>query len=232
MGYQQRNFYDVDAAVDRLGEQIDRERAVDADCREIARHAAILHRLRADETEAVRLMLTSRHVDGYKQFIDVLSRRHRFTVSWIQQPAARASANWRTRTIRIAPIVDHITFAIALHETGHLLAGECPEVEPHRRDLGVPNFWNCMACEVAAWRKAWQVSPVLTRDMHRILSAALRTYRSTPASAVTVRALDRLASPTGYVETCAERWKQEVFWQKQQLIEATLREERKRWGSR
>ena len=235
VGYQQRDFYDVDAAVDRLGERIDRERQVAADSAEVAKHAAILRQRAADEAAAVQLMSSTtpaQRVDGYRKFLRVLSERHRVRVRVTLHETDGASSNWRRREITIAPIVDETGFAIALHETGHLLAGECPQTEPHRRDRRVLGFWNCVTCETDAWTQALQVSPVLTRAMHASLAKCLRSYRRTPAPISAVRVLDRMASYTGYAEACANRWTQEVYRQRQAFVDASLRAQRQQWGSR
>src|SRR5437870_5436190 len=195
MGYQTRDFYDIDAAVDRLGERIDRERQVAADCAEVAKHAALIRQRAADEAAAVQLMASPRpaqRVDGYRKFLRVLSERHRFRVRVTLNETDGASSNWRRREIYIAPIIDETGFAIALHEAGHLLAGECPQTDPHRRDRRVVGFWNCVTCETDAWTQALQVSPLFTRAMHASLAKCLRSYRrTTPAPISAVRVLDR-----------------------------------------
>jgi len=232
MGYQQRDYVDTDAIFDRFVQQQHRDAKVDADCVDIAKHAAILRQRAADEAAAVQLMSTSRRADGYRQFVDVLAQRHRFTVHVTRQHGDRASANCRRREIHIGPLIGLLDFITALHEVGHVIEGVCPEREPHRHE-SVDGFSNCQECERLAWERGLALCPVpFTRDMHARMAYCLRTYRSTPAPAMVVRANDRLASSTGYVETCTNRWRQETFRQKQQLVDASLRQQRQQWGSR
>jgi hypothetical protein len=52
----------------------------------------------------------------------------------VMPKGAAAFADWRSRRIVIPAVVDDEKLAIALHEIGHVLQGECPNCEPHRRD--------------------------------------------------------------------------------------------------
>lgn len=190
--------------------------------------AAAAEQLRADEADARRLILSARPVDGYRKLVAVLAQRHRITV--VVTPAGRnGSALASSRTIMIPPIVDAGTFAVALHEIGHVINGTCPQRDPHR-PLLVSGSLACVACEVAATRTAMQLAP-FTPEMHAHLRYALKTYRwSTPAPAQALRALDRLASFTGYALARTAFVKRDVALERQRLAEISLAAQRARWG--
>lgn len=139
--------------------------------------------------------------------IELLAKAHRFTIDTrTEMPkGAAAFANWSTRTVTIPPVTDEQTFATALHEVGHILAGECPRSEPHRPDPKVTRWHHCIACEREAWRVAMTLVP-FSRAMHARLQQSLRTYRrTTPASAAEIARLDQLAGTVTWAMAYSKR---------------------------
>jgi hypothetical protein len=131
------------------------------------------------------ITMSSDPVQGLRDLVTALCRRHRVTIEWTEGHAAPgeavAFANWRNRTITTPRIVTIEDGAVALHEVGHVLQGACPRTEPHRRDPTVARWWHCVACEEDAWVRALRLVP-FTPAMQRVLAESLRRYQGTPAS--------------------------------------------------
>jgi hypothetical protein len=118
-------------------------------------------------------------------------------------------ANWQRGEAVCRPITDEASAAVVIHELGHLVAGDCPNEEPHRRDTKVTDWWHCIACETEATRIALQLVPC-TAAMHERLAQSLKAYRrSTPASPSAIAALDRLTNPLARLEGKQARVRQQ-----------------------
>ena len=141
-------------------------------------------------------------VAAMKQVAALLCERHNVKVDerTTMPSGASAYAIWGSRTIVVPPIVDEKTFAVRLHELGHVLQGECPGREPHRPDPNERRWHHCIACESDAWRCATALVP-FSREMHETLRNSLQTYRRmTPASASALQTLDQIAGTVAYME--------------------------------
>jgi hypothetical protein len=202
-------FYDYDpqGGTARLRREREEEarRKAERERQQAARRTAIRPRL-----EAALRAAEAGSVDGMRQVIALIGEPDRITVDVRQQmpEGASAFAIWQTRTIVIPPIVDGETFAVALHEAGHVLAGDCTGREPHRPDRSVTRWHHCIACEVNAWAEALKLAP-FSRAMFERLQQSLRTYRrTTPAAAAEIARLDRVA---GTVNWALEREKRRRF---------------------
>lgn len=98
-------------------------------------------------------------LDRLRSHIDELCREQGVTISYHSGYRARA---WRkTKKVRISTIKSDITYAVALHEIGHIL-GRYPK---HRIDR-----------EVAAWEWAKANALVWTPAMQRTASRLLGGY--------------------------------------------------------
>jgi hypothetical protein len=147
------------------------------------------------------------NIAAMRKTVGLLAKKHRFTVEvrTTMPSGASAYADSRRRNIVVPPITDEDTFAVCLHEAGHILAGECPRREPHRPDPTVTRWHHCLECEVSAWQHAMQLIP-FSRAMHERLAESLQSYRrSTPGSAAAVERLDRLAGSVSWAEDVSRR---------------------------
>jgi hypothetical protein len=134
-------------------------------------------------------------VDAMARIAAAIAAIHAITVDVrTRMPAGVGGlANWQRRAIVVPPIDSVESFAVFLHEAGHILAGPCTDRTPHRRDHAVREWHRCLACEVDAWERAMALVP-FTRAMHGRLRQCLATYRRTtigPKAAV--EALDAIS---------------------------------------
>jgi hypothetical protein len=130
----------------------------------------------------------------WRAHVDELLTQHGITATWDDvRPRAEGRRVW------LPTIVDGGTYAICLHEIGHVQAGRCPGTDPHFRETRMAHSYGCQACEVEATSYAMQhARPALTRAMHDMLALGLRSYRSaTRGWPDAKRRLDRLASNIG-----------------------------------
>ena len=189
-------------------EQRERERKRQA--REAEEKAAAeAGRLRAVDLrlETVTRAVETGSIVAMRKMIEFLAEKYRFTVETrTRMPAgAAAYANWRTRKIVVPPITDEETFAVNLHEIGHILQGQCPNREPHRVDPSVREWWHCLECESDAWRRALRLAP-FSKEMFARLQSSLRHYRrTTPGSAEAKQRLDQVAGTVMWA-TEKQRW--------------------------
>ena len=134
-------------------------------------------------------------VPAMRRVISLLAERHNFTIEVREAmpDGAVAFAQCGRRNIVIPPIVDAETFAVALHEAGHILAERCTRRAPHQPDPTVTRWSHCLKCETDAWEQAMRLVP-FSKEMHDRLRSALKTYRrSTPGPASEVQRLDELS---------------------------------------
>ena len=104
---------------------------------------------RAEKAAALSLMDTARAVEGYQRFVAAVCDRFKIRMEIGVNPNYLGAAWSRARKIHVRPIVDAETFAVALHEIGHILAGECSRREPHRPVIE-DGCYLCIACETSA----------------------------------------------------------------------------------
>jgi hypothetical protein len=161
-------------------------------------------------------------LDGYRRHLDLLGRRHRWTV--VYHESSGGHAGWRSRIIHGPHIRSEEAAAVHYHEGGHLLAGECPnDGAVHRRDPSVHEWWHCVACETAATSRALQLAP-FTRPMFDRLAGGLRSYRAgTPAPQREIEKLDALAGTITFAEHQSKwrKWQDRV--ERQRRVTDSLR---------
>ena len=125
------------------------------------------------------------------------------------------------RVALIAPIVDLDTLAIALHEMGHGIEGDCPNRGEHYAERN-GNVVACLACETAAWRAALDAVP-FSREMFARLQDALASYRSTtPGTAAARAALDETTSTRMYMGAKQRHLTLAMRRERQQRVEAEV----------
>jgi hypothetical protein len=164
-------------------------------------------------------------VAAMRKVMEPLAVRHGFTIETrTTMPAgAAAFAQCDRRNIVIPPIVDAETFAIALHEAGHVLAERCTRRAPHQPDPTVTRWHHCLACETNAWTVAMRLVP-FTKEMHDRLRSALKTYRrSTPGPASEKQRLDRIAGTVFYAEEKQKRLKWQMLLDRQAAVKGRNR---------
>jgi len=164
------------------------------------------------ELAAARRAAELGSVDAMRRICESIERTHRITneTRSVMPLGVAAFAEWRQRHIVTPPITSETAFAIRLHEVGHILAGECTNREPHRRNPEVMDWSHCVECERAAWAQALKLVP-FSRAMFERLKASLTTYhRRTPAAVGVVAAVRRLSSDTTYAEMVNKRLAQQV----------------------
>jgi hypothetical protein len=187
--------YDSAAVIKREHEHNQRERVKE------------LARIRTEEDECFRLIRSQNEherLEGYRQHLPLLGRKHQIEIQY--HDSSVGSANFGRRRIRTPHIDSEANAATGYHEVGHILAGDCPnDGTVHRRDPHVTDWWNCVACEVAATRTALTLAP-FTRPMFDRLARGLRSYRGTPAPMSELHKLDQLAGTISFFEH-ALRWR-------------------------
>lgn len=126
--------------------------------------AATAAQQRADEDRAIaRRWERGDRVGALAELVGVLCRRHSIRIEWIRDP--RQGAAWpRGRLVKIAPVRDEYSGAVALHEIAHVLAGATPLSK--------------LADEAFAWRVAERLVPasVFSMKMHEAVRAGLHSY--------------------------------------------------------
>jgi hypothetical protein len=224
-------FYDFDfyagtARLQRQREEEARQKAA-RERREAERRAGIDAQLGPALRSAER-----GRVDAMREAIRLLAERDGITVEVrTEMPSgAAAYASWRGRSITIPPIENATTFAIALHELGHLRAGECTGREPHRPDPSVTRWHHCIKCELDAWAEALKLVQ-FSREMFTELQRGLRSYRRmTPAAHAEVDKLDRMTGTVTYAEARQKRLLAQIDAEKRERfarLEARLERARK-----
>ena len=196
------NSIDWYAELDRERERLELVRSVrearERQARERERAARVRNNL-----ATLMPLINGGSVDAMRRYCELLEAEHGITAEFCMEFPAGASAYavWNKRHIVVPHTVDAITFAIRLHEDGHILAGPCPQREPHRPDPKERRWHHCIACEVDAWEKAMSIAP-FSREMHTKLRRSLETYRrTTPAATSQVGRLDRLVSDGAYADS-------------------------------
>jgi hypothetical protein len=144
-------------------------------------------------------------VEVWRAVTDLIARTFGITfvfksVEALQAEGAGGYAQIALRRAHVPYITDARSFAIVLHEAGHILSEPCdPKAGHDARSDG--RWWLCLRCERLAWDAArWQLFPSISRDMWDELRHGLTTYRrrlssvTSPAEVARVDALtDRLA---------------------------------------
>lgn len=203
------------------------ERALEFYAREAAKKAKAeaARQLDRDEARALQLLHRSDPIPGYIAYAEIIEKRHGITVEFrtVMPAGAAAFANWQSRTVVVPPTEDEQTAALRFHEDFHIIVGECPGTEPHRRDLRVQQWWHCLSCESAAWAAALKAVP-FTRAMFARLQESLAINRGmTPGSAAAVAALDNVASSDNYARLRQQRledgYRRELVAQWQQDVD-------------
>ncbi len=138
------------------------------------------------------------------EYVQALARRYGVTVIWqnaerIVGLGATAFAEWHKRTVRV-PLIDRQNldrFGSALHEIGHIVAGDCTRQPPHFVDPAEKNWHVCLECEVQAWRIALEeLAPVCALNLvHDRLRTSLATY--TGRAPGTLEAFKKIQSLSG-----------------------------------
>ena len=130
------------------------------------------------DAEVLRLMpdVERGDIDAMRKVATIVQAKYGFHVveRTVMPAGAAAFFNWDTRTATVPPITDAESFAVRLHEFGHGIAGKCPQREPHRRDLRVTAWWNCVPCENAGWFCAGNEVPFTLPMFRRTLSSRCR----------------------------------------------------------
>jgi hypothetical protein len=145
-------------------------------------------------------------------YVEALGRRWDFEIVWHPKPIAGATAfaEWKQRRIQVPVIVELEQFAVALHEAGHLLAGDCTRKAPHFVDRGDRDWHACVECETAAWKIALEcLAPASCLDVvHQRLRRSLAIYRSkTPATGKALAGLEALSGDIALKRAQAARWR-------------------------
>lgn len=95
----------------------------------------------------------------YEEHIEILLSRHEITVEWRERTAARS---WRkTRRVRLERVQGASTYAIALHEIGHVVG---------------PQGGRRLEKEAQAWRWAQENAIEWTEGMSRLAARCIETY--------------------------------------------------------
>jgi hypothetical protein len=155
-----------------------RRAAAEQNAREKARDAAAKGALAELKLQTALPHAEQGNVLAMRLVVKLLAEKYgkRIEVRAVMPKGAAAYANWATGTAVIPPIVDAATFAQAIHEIAHLIAGPCSRREPHRPDPSVTRWHHCVACE----RRAWEIGLSLvefSRGMFKELQRGLRSYR-------------------------------------------------------
>lgn len=163
-------------------EEGDRRRREEAERKRQAVAAAA--KLHAEEDECFRLISSAREGDrleGYRRHLSLLAQRNRTTIR--HHASDGGHAYWYSRTYYAPYPSDEAKAAVGYHERAHIIEGSCPnDGTVHRRDPGVREWSNCVACETAATRRALSLAP-FTRGMFDRLARGLRSYSPVHASA-------------------------------------------------
>jgi hypothetical protein len=134
------------------------------------------HRIRVEGSNTVEAGLEA-SVAKWRAHVDALARELQATVAYDATAGTNAYAWYTSKRVETQPILSPESYAIALHELGHI-AHACEK--SHRR-VPVPddplNKTVCVRCELNAWRFAMARALDWTRRMHDEMSVALPTYR-------------------------------------------------------
>ena len=96
---------------------------------------------------------------NYEEHIEILLTRHEITVDWRERTNARS---WRKiRKVRLERVRGASTYAIALHEIGHVVG---------------PQGGRRLGTEAQAWRWAQENAIEWTEGMARLASRCIETY--------------------------------------------------------
>lgn len=98
-------------------------------------------------------------VERFSIHIDRLLSTNQISVTW--KPGTNGRSWRKTRTVRLSPVKSEITYAVALHEIGHIL-GDNPSTRIDR--------------EVAAWEWARTYAIEWTGTMQAVAVKSLTSY--------------------------------------------------------
>jgi hypothetical protein len=132
------------------------------------------------ETKGIVLPDLERTVARWRRDIEAKVAALRISLSWDATPATNAYA-WPTlKRIEVAPIIGPETYAVVLHEVGHV-AQPC---QPSHQRVVVDKLTSyCVRCEIGAWQWAQREAVDWQRPMHDVLVESVASYRKhgTPA---------------------------------------------------
>jgi hypothetical protein len=212
----------------RFLERLEAERVRREAAHERERAAQAERAVRAEEAAALSLMHTDGAAEGYRRFVTAVCERLKIRADIVVTDNCASLAWWPARRIHIRPIVDDGTFAVALHEIGHILAGKCSRREPHRPTIE-DGFHLCLACETDAWERAMQLAP-FSRAMHDRLKASLMSYkRRITANPSAIAVLDAISNRVGFLRHRQDRVVHEMRHERQRLVVEQLAHERARY---
>ena len=131
-------------------------------------------------------------------FEDHVCRPNRITFAYTAD-RTRWFARIQSRFVSVPPPVDWESFAVALHEAGHVLAPDCTGTGEHRPNPDSTSH-ACLACERNATAAAHRMFP-FNRQMHDRLRQAISSYRvTTPAPLAVQRDVDQFVGSVAYAE--------------------------------
>jgi hypothetical protein len=154
-----------------------------------------LHRVKLHRT-ATTPACDAEFIDLWRAHVDELALRYNVSIVWERRTLGANAYAWPSMSrIEAAPIIDASSYAVLLHELGHI-AKPC---EPtHTRVTTTLNDSLCIACEVSAWHWAIDtVRPFWTRTMHQQMADALTTY-SKYATDSERHEINEMVSPIGF----------------------------------
>ena len=118
------------------------------------------------------------HLDSLNRHVIALAIQHGVNVV-ARQVGGGGCAHAATRTIEIPPVTDETSYAVALHEFGHLLS---PDGDSRQyRHVISGNSLIAIGGEIGAWRWALKHAQVWTRGMQDELYRCLLAYAGAAA---------------------------------------------------
>ena len=164
-------------------------------------------------------------ITAMQQVADLLCEKHGIKVDerTSMPSGAAAYACWSTRTITVPPITDEESFAVRLHEIGHVLSGACPGREPHRPDPNETRWHHCAACETSAWKESLKLASFSKRMFARLRRSLSVTRDVMPASSQAIQELDRTKGTVGWATEVTKRKKWQAMLDRQAAAMASLR---------
>ncbi len=117
------------------------------------------------------------NVNVLRHHLAALCAQHRVVVLEDDRlELTQALAAPKDRVVVMVPIVDDVTYGIALHEMGHIVAPGGHSTEPVDREA-VPGMEQLLGQEDAAWRWAIETALVWSAEMEAMHIWARETYR-------------------------------------------------------
>jgi hypothetical protein len=135
-------------------------------------------------------------VARYRADANKWARLHKTEVIETATPGTNAYAFAKINRIEVAPIVNAATYAVRMHEQGHVVHPCAPGHKRTKTDSGEV----CVTCELVAWQWAMDHAIEWTHEMHRRLDRSLGTYNKY-AVGDQIEAVKRMRSRRGYCET-------------------------------